>query len=87
MRLGSGLQLCYDLGKEGTHQTGLSVERKILGQKDKRAQQISGGNSEASTDAVISFAYTTVQYDVVIKNDGSATVKKVSPPTVQRPKK
>lgn len=35
----------------------------------------------------ISFVYTTVQYDITVKKtDGGASVKKVSPPTVQRPK-
>ncbi len=77
----------YDLGTEGAHQTGLEVERDILGQKDKRYQQVGGGNSQATSGATISFVYTTVQYDVIVKNDGSATVNKVSPPTVQRPKK
>lgn len=36
----------YDLGTEGAHQTGLNVERDILGQKDKRYEQISEGNSQ-----------------------------------------
>jgi hypothetical protein len=77
----------YNLGTAGGHQTGLEVERDILGQKDKRNQQVAGGNSQATGGVTISFVYTTVQYDVIVKNDGSATVNKVSPPTVQRPKK
>jgi RHS repeat-associated protein len=77
----------YDLGTEGgAHQTGLDVEKDILGQKDKRYENISGGNSQPSTNATISFVYTSVQYDVIIKNDGSAVVNKISPPAIQRPK-
>ncbi len=75
----------YDLGDVGAHPTGLDVEKKILGQKDRRSQVISGG--QAATNTPISFVYTTFQYDMTIKNDSSVTVKKISPPTVQRPKK
>lgn len=71
----------YDLGTAGAHQTGLDVEKKILGQKDKRYQEEVTGQTNTLT-----FVYTSIQYDVAIKNDGSATVKKISPPTVQRKK-
>lgn len=71
----------YDLGTEGAHQTGLDVEKKILGQRDKRYQEEVKG--EPNT---YSFVYTSIQYDVAIKNDGSAVVTTISPPTIQRPK-
>ena len=71
----------FDLGEKGdtsAHQTGLEVERKILGQKDKRFDQFDGRQLTANTK--VSFVYTTIQYDMTIKGDGTATITKVSPP-------
>jgi translation initiation factor 1 (eIF-1/SUI1) len=78
----------YDLGTEGAHQTGLEVERKILSEAlgIKQEKRFSPPSS-ATTGAPISFVYTTVQYDMIIKSDGGATVNRVSPPTIARPKK
>lgn len=76
----------FDLGEKGdksAHQTGLDVERKILGQKDKRFDQFDG--RQLATGNKVSFVYTTVQYDMIIKSDGTAAINKISPPTVKRP--
>ena len=40
----------------------------------------------AVTGQPTQFVYTTVQYDLIIKSDTTATVNKISPPTVKRPK-
>lgn len=67
----------------GAHPDGLEVERKILGQQNRRYQPNTGN----TTDAPISFVYTNIQYDIVIKSGGAASVTKVSPPTIKRPQK
>ncbi len=78
----------FDLGENGgksAHQTGLDVESKILGQKDKRYEP-PPPNGQLKVGDTTHFVYTSIQYDIIIKGDGSATITKVSPPTVQRPK-
>lgn len=78
-----------DSDKPGAHSIGLKAERNILsealGSKQATRYQppVSG---QVTTATPISFVYTTVQYDITIKTDGAASVNKVSPPTVQRPK-
>jgi hypothetical protein len=81
----------YDLGEAhgGAHQVGLDVERKILSEAlgAKQAKRYTPQSAGTTTETPIPFVYTTVQYDITIKNDGSATVNRVSPPSVARPKR
>lgn len=81
----------YDLGSEsgeGAHHTGLNVERNILGQKDKRYSPDNPTLDQKTQNLTYQFVYTTVQYDVTFKSSGrSLEVKRISPPSVQRPKK
>ena len=78
-----------DSGGPGAHSIGLEAERKILSealgstQATRYQPPISG---QITTATPVSFVYTSVQYDVTIKSNGAASVNKVAPPTVQRPK-
>ncbi|RMG03211.1 MAG: hypothetical protein D6735_09000 [Acidobacteria bacterium] len=87
----TGVSYVGDEQNPGAHQIGLEVERKILSEALGKRQDIRydppSQNSQIRTGEVIFFVYTDVQFDVIIQNDGSAFVKRISPPTVKRPKK
>jgi RHS repeat-associated protein len=76
----------YDLGSEGdtsAHQTGLKAESKILGQRDRRYSPPPPNIALATGDKT-HFVYTSIQFDIVVKSNGSASITKVTPPTVKR---
>jgi RHS repeat-associated protein len=80
----------YDGNTPGAHTIAKEAERKILSealgsQQATRYQPIIDGGYRSGVP--ITFVYTTVQYDITIKNEGGASVNKISPPAVQRPKK
>ncbi len=79
------------VNKEFANVVKLEVERKILSEALGKRQDIRyeprSQNAQIRTGEVIFFVYTDVQFDVIIQNDGSAFVKRISPPTVKRPKK
>ena len=81
----------YNTGTPGAHDIGLEKERKILTeatgikQATRYAPQPISPTGQVTTAIPFSFVYTTVQYDISLKN--GVTVTKVSPPTIQRSKK
>ena len=76
----------HDSDGPGAHNIGMEAERKILSEALGSKQATRHSPAGVMTNTPFSFVYTTVQYDVTIKNGGSATVNKVVPPTVKRPK-